>query len=217
MSPQLSKHKSLFLPVPPSSPFIQILHVDGCHWITVSNIDIPIGSQKSDSVMIYDSGTPSIISLHVKHAVCSIMRPRADTLHFDLVNVQSQPNGWDCDLFAIAFATELVHGSDPSLCHFDTGTMRQHLLCCLEKGYLSHFPCQKKRRIPLGGKVKKSVEEHIYCTCRQINDNTHPMIACDNCNKQFHKDCSNLDVNKSYKEIKWICSSCTNSIASLSK
>ena len=33
MSPQLSKRKSLFLPVPPSSPFIQILHVDGCHCV----------------------------------------------------------------------------------------------------------------------------------------------------------------------------------------
>ena len=183
----------------------------------MSNIDIPNDSQRSDSVMIYDSGTPARISLAVKHAVCSIMRPRADTLHFDLVNVHPQPNGWDCGLFAIAFATELVHGYDPSLCHFDTGAMRQHLLCCLEKGYLSHFPCQKKRRIPLGGKVKKSVEEHIYCTCRQINDKTRSMIACDNCNKWFHKDCLNLDVNKSYRDIKWICSSCTNTIASLSK
>ena len=48
-----SKPKS-FLSVPPSLPFIQILHVDGCHWITVSNIDILNGSQRSDSVMICD-------------------------------------------------------------------------------------------------------------------------------------------------------------------
>lgn len=54
-------------------------------------------------------------------------------------------NGWDCGLFAIAFATELVHGSDPSLCHFDTGTMRQHLLCCLEKGYTCPTFCAKRR------------------------------------------------------------------------
>ena len=173
--------------------------------------NIASGSQRSNSVSIYDGGSPSRILLAIKHAICSIIRAQADTRHFDLVNVQSQPNGWDCGLFAIAFATELVHGSDPSLCHFDTGTMRQHLLCCLEKGYLSHFPCHKKRTIPLEGKVKKSVEEHIYCT---INDKTRPMIACNDCNKWFQKDCSNLDVNKSYKEIKWICSSCANSIYS---
>ena len=50
----MSKPKSLFLSVPPSLPFIQILRVDGCHWITVSNIDILNGSQRSDSVMICD-------------------------------------------------------------------------------------------------------------------------------------------------------------------
>ena len=48
-----SKPKS-FLSVPPSLPFIQILRVDGCHWITESNIDILNGSQRSDSVMICD-------------------------------------------------------------------------------------------------------------------------------------------------------------------
>ena len=62
----MSKPKSLFLSVPPSSPFIQILRVDGCHWITVSNIDILNGSQRSDSVMIYDSATLARLSLAVK-------------------------------------------------------------------------------------------------------------------------------------------------------
>ena len=40
------------------------------------------------------------------------MKPQSGTIKFDLVNVQSQPNGSDCGLFAIAFATELIHGND---------------------------------------------------------------------------------------------------------
>jgi len=47
MSPQLCKLKELFPPVPPNSPYIQILHVHDCHWSTVSNIDISNGRQFS--------------------------------------------------------------------------------------------------------------------------------------------------------------------------
>jgi len=137
MSPQLCKHKELFPPVPPNSPYIQILHVHDCHWSTVSNIDISNGRQFSDAIMIYDSGVPTTISLAMKNAICSVMRPKADKVHFDLVNVHAQPNACDCGLYAIAYATELVHGCDPALCLFDNGDMRQHLLCCLEKGSLS--------------------------------------------------------------------------------
>jgi len=183
----------------------------------VSNIDILNGSQRSDSVMIYDSSTPARIPLAVKQAVCSIMQPPTDIIHFDLVNVHPQPNSNDCGLFAIAFATELVHGRDPSLCHFNTSAMRQHLVGCLNEGHLSCFPLKKRRRIPLGSKVKKSVQEHIYCTCRTINDKMRPMIACTNCCKWYHKGCVNLDVHTSYKEVQWICCSCTNALASLAK
>ncbi len=67
-------------------------------------------------------------------AICSIMKPQSGTIKFDLVNVQSQPNGSDCGLFAIAFATELIHGNDPFRCHFDVSSLRGHLLDCLENG-----------------------------------------------------------------------------------
>ena len=83
----------------------------------MSNIDILNGSQRSNSVMIYDSGTLASVSLAVKHAVCFIMRPRADTLHFDLVIIllhfdlviiHPQPNGWECGLFAMLLLALLL-------------------------------------------------------------------------------------------------------------
>ena len=152
----------------------------------------------------------------MKNAICSAMRPKADKVHFDLVNVHAQPNACDCGLYAIAYATELVHGCDPALCLFDNGDMRQHLLCCLEKGHLSCFPCTKKWRIPIGSKVKTTIEECIYCTCRRVNDKTRPMIECDNFYKWFHKDYENLDTEKSHKGARGICSLCTNALASFS-
>ena len=58
---------------------------------------------------------------------------KKSVLHFDLLNVQQQPNSWDCGLFAVAFATELVHGRSPACRHFDVKLLRPHLLDCLKE------------------------------------------------------------------------------------
>ena len=212
MSPQLSKREQLFDSVKPNSPFVQIVHKDG-HWITVSNIDTANKSHFNDSVTIYDSGYPSSISFEMKRIICSIMQPQVDTLHFDVANVQAQPNGSDCGVFAIAFATELAYGCDPTRSNFMVDGMRQHLISCLEGKEMFRFPCSKQRRIPLGSRViqKKSVKEAIYCSCRMINDKRKPMIVCDSCKKYLHMECEGLDPTKSYKDVKWCCSACASS------
>ena len=46
----------------------------------------------------------------------------------------------DCGLFAIAFATELAFGHDPSNFIFDQSKMRQHLIKCFESRSISRFP-----------------------------------------------------------------------------
>ena len=60
----------------------------------------------------------------------------------------NKPNLNDCGLFALACATELVHGCDPVLCSFNNASMRPHLMACLEAGHISRFPCTKRRRKP---------------------------------------------------------------------
>lgn len=40
-------------------------------------------------------------------------------------------------MFALANATELVHGYDPARCQWETGEMRMHLTECFEKGYMA--------------------------------------------------------------------------------
>lgn len=117
-SSQCSKRKGLFCPLPPNSPFIQILHVQGCHWITTSNVDPCDGdfNCRRQAVDIYDSGRAPTISLSTKKMICSFMKPNTNTLHFDLMNIQDQQNSYDCGVYAIAYATELAHGKDPILC-----------------------------------------------------------------------------------------------------
>ena len=142
---------------------------------------------------IYDSGSPARITRQTRQLICSLMKPATSQLRFDLVNIMLQPNGSDCGVFSIACATELAHGFDPALYYWECEALRGHLLHCLEACELTRFPCVKKRRLPLGARVKKSSREKIYCTCRTINDISRPMIWCDMCLKCFHMDFEGLD------------------------
>ena len=127
-SPQCSKN-SYFKPLPPGSTFVQILSVGGCHWVVASNV---IGCTGAKNVRVYDSLPASKPSLQLKKNICSILRPSSKYILFDNVNVQLQPNSYDCGVFAIATATELAHAKDPIVCHWDVTAMRKHLLDCLQ-------------------------------------------------------------------------------------
>ena len=54
--------------------------------------------------------------------------------------VQQQTNGSGCGVFAVAFATCLVFGVDPTFINFDIQSMRPHLATCLRNGRISLFP-----------------------------------------------------------------------------
>ena len=154
----------------------------GSHWITTSNIDSRQNTHYRDTVSICDSALAPRVSASTIQAICPFLKPSCDVLLFDM-NIQTQPNLNDCGLFALACATELVHGFDPVLCSFNTASMRPHLLACLEAGYISRFPCIKRRRVLFGSRVRKTCKESIYCICRKPNDKSKPMIRCDQCRK----------------------------------
>ena len=210
MSTQLCK--SVFQPIPPRSPFVQILHINGSHWITVSNSSFSCGPTSSftDCVKIYDSGSPSSISVEIQNMVCSMMKPKSSMLTFEIVNVQSQSNSYDCGVFAIAFATEIAHGNNPVSMHFDDMVMRRHLMECFKACHMSSFPCRRQRRIPFGSRVKFYIQQPIYCTCRTVNNIKRPMILCDFCKNWFHLECENVQEGDVavQKQNKWKCSQC---------
>lgn len=119
---------------------------------------------------------------------------------------------YDC---GVALATELALKSDPTLCRWDS--MKMRLLHCLENRNMSRFPTIVKRRIPFGSRVCKSYSERLYCTCRMPNDKSRSMIACDKCNKWFHKHCMQLKNSMSYKHKEWVCLECKNLLEFLNK
>ena len=96
-----------------------------------------------------------------------------------MVNIQRQPNASDCGVFAVAVATEIVHGKDPLLSFWDVSRMRPHLIECLENRLIQCFSQARTRRIPPGNQFKKVIQETVFCICRTPNDRYMAMIQCD--------------------------------------
>ena len=54
--------------------------------------------------------------------------------------VRQQTDGWNCGIYAVAFAAELLDGKSPADASFDVRRMRPHLFRCLEEKKLIPFP-----------------------------------------------------------------------------
>ena len=54
--------------------------------------------------------------------------------------VQRQQNGYNCGLFAVAFAAEILGSKSPIDAVFNVPQLRDHLIYCLESGTLTPFP-----------------------------------------------------------------------------
>lgn len=187
--------------------------MSGSHWILTANIKYD-GAGLVDTVCVYDSLPRKSIHHNVVKQVCSFFKPplRFKAIKFDIMNVELQPNGSDCGLFALACATELAYGHDPVFCSWNVKLMRPHLIKCFENGTLDRFPTVKRRRVGVGKRVHHTIEVTIYCTCRMPNDVTRAMIECGRCLVWYHKDCMSLDPNKSYTEEDWVCTDCEETL-----
>ena len=164
-----------------NAKFVQILHVNMNHWITVSNINCP-----TNCVNIYDS-LYNYITLQTKKQICSFIRSDQNILQFRMADVESQKDGISCGLYAIAFATELCDGGDPVSTFWDVSQFRSHLLQCLTTRKMTVFP-KLKRRVT-SAYVKRTINERIMCICRMPIDSKLLMFQCKICNELYHHDC----------------------------
>ena len=145
--------------------------------------------------------------------ICSFVKPMCNVFKFDVLNTMPpQPNAHNCGMFALACATDLAHGRDPVLSEWNIegNVMRMHLIECLERGHISPFPIKKKRRIPLGRRVHRTIEERIYCMCQLPNHNKDlAMICCNDCHEWHHEKCMGIDIDDYSSKKPWICPKCT--------
>ena len=148
--------------------FVQVLHSSGNHWLTISTIGC-----KPSTVKVYDS-LYSTLPTQTKDQICALLASKEPTIDLIHVNVQTQPNGSDCGLFTLAFATALCAGQDPQHLKFKR-SMRTHLLKCLDNEDITPFPHQQANRT----EDNTSDRIEIYYKCRTQEQGR--MIACSRC------------------------------------
>ena len=129
--------------------------------------------------------------------------------------MQLQLNGFDCGVFAIAYATDIVFDKGMASLSYDRQEMRKHLLRCLQRDDLEPFPNSIKKN-KRGKSIKHRVQ--IYYHCQMPFSNSDPdvdkglfMATCAACNEWFHKKSERInalvfkDVGKAKK---WTCRHC---------
>ena len=57
-----------------------------------------------------------------------------------ILPVQKQPDGYNCGLFAVAFAAKILDNKSTIDTNFHVPQLRNHLIYCLETGALTPFP-----------------------------------------------------------------------------
>ena len=123
-----------------SDKFVQILHNDHNHGLTISSVGTTLSQ-----ILVYDSMYPSARQA-TKQQIAYLMRVSEPNLTLTFADIQMQVGGSDCGAFVLAFATAICYGHSPGEFHFDQQRMRAHLIECLETMQFMMFPIQEARR-----------------------------------------------------------------------
>ena len=150
--------QTLFMDVQQGELSMQILNVANSQWVTISTVRCEAGT-----VNVYDSGEKHILYRN-KDQVTSLLFTEQSTIKIKFMNVQIQYGSSDCGLFAVAFATSLCEGIDPTTCIYRQPNMRRHFLACIDNGKMKAFRTARIRR-PITNPAKID-EITVYGTCR---------------------------------------------------
>ena len=141
-------------PVPENQDHIQILHQSdkigtnaGGHWVC------SFYKHVERRVYIYDSLNSS--KLHSHHKIfLDKLYPffnkhdgAIDEEFIEFPRVQTQPNGRDCGVFAIAFAVSLLFKILPDKVTYTHALMRQHLIKMFQSNRIEHFPSTQDQQL----------------------------------------------------------------------
>ena len=122
-----------------SEEHIQLMHNSANHWL--------VSCSSNDRVQICDSLYTNLTPV-IKNCLKALYKSKVEKsqkLSVTIVPVQKQSDGYNCRLYAIAFATDVLNGLSPVGSCFDVNQMRSHLLQCLETEELTVFPKTPKR------------------------------------------------------------------------
>ena len=191
-----------------STKFVQVVNISRNHWVCVSNVQC-----QTNTVNVFDSLPHfSMKSTDLSCQVATILKSPSTAINLNFINTQRQIGGSDCGLFAIAYATSICFGIDPSLCSYDQSKIRHHLTTCFQNGTITLFPPSTKPMRTKLSKVTGTTSIRIYCICRlpwvKHGSLSCDLVQCDKCHEWFHDKCENIPtVSKNSKE-PWYCSTC---------
>ena len=149
--------------------FVQILHNNSFHWVTVSNLN-----NKHGTIDYYDS-----------------------LLQINIRSCQQQTNGVDCGIYTVANAFYISSGTDMSNIKNDENRMKSHFLQCLELGRFELFPEKQTNTVTLLSPEKITTVE-VFCICKMLwvwYHSKNPdlnMAECDTCHTWYHRKCENI-------------------------
>ena len=110
------------------------------------------------NVHVYDS-LYSCAGTCLKTQIACLLASEEPELQLNYMNVMMQSGTSECGVFAIAFATALAYGENPTQYLFDQSEMRSHLTTCLERGQMTMFPFKKLRKVK---KQSRPWKKYIY-------------------------------------------------------
>lgn len=175
--------------------FVQILHINNNHWITISNI-----FSKNGGINVYNSVPSKDLPDKAKKQIAALIHSPDTHYVLEFERMQRQRGASDCGLFAIAFATALCCGYNPAAVEFKQNNLRSHLIESFEKREIQPFPSKEKIR----SRSLTKVSVALYCLCRLPESGY--MIQCDVCQEWYHDTC--IIIPKNINNIKWYCQPC---------
>ncbi|KZS19231.1 Uncharacterized protein APZ42_014397 [Daphnia magna] len=140
---------------------------------------------------------------HTISCTSTLLQTKEKEMTCVVKNVQRQGTGYDCGVFAIAFATSLLHGQDPTTVTYDVRQLRPHLRACMAAGNLTPFPSTPSRSSRHVDIIQRSP---VMCHCRRtwyrLKSEQWDQIECENCQEWFHRMCEDYPEDT---DATWLC------------
>ncbi|XP_071984456.1 uncharacterized protein [Engystomops pustulosus] len=104
------------------------------HWLTTCF--------KNGKILVADSISTTCPTPSVREQILNIYSEvlPEPLKHLQFIKVDQQRNNYDCGVFAIAFAYELLANDGEPTARFDHMKIRDHLISCLQRGRITSFP-----------------------------------------------------------------------------
>ena len=191
--------------------WIQIIHNGQDHWLCAAQ------GFYSDDVTVYDSLTAGRSQFSMEtHAINCIGCLGCSQNNNDLTILNMccdrQDNVNDCGVYAIAFATALAYGKNPSGLRFDGLKLRSHLMSCFRRKQISLFPTLNATRERCEPPFVLTLP--LFCHCRRSDAKLNgdwDLIQCvGSCGGRYHRMCDRIPQTVFDKEDRWICPRCVD-------